>query len=244
MQDDAETWARKQVESAFQRMSLGREMQVPMGDAIHAEREWLQDAKQGRSTSARSPLVNTPDLKTPLPYHDYGDVEELRTPTPVVNPMKKATLQAHARLQANLRHDRMAQKGVQSLQEPAQVQGAKRKAAADKPAGSMPCRPEMADVPKPAQDVTNKVDMGDAVMGKPLLAIKDKEPEVEDGKAVGKKKRRPNNGPMQAVLKSYMAAKKQEGVSYREAQKLWLTSEERAGVVSSLSASERSKRRF
>ena len=38
------------------------------------------------STSARSPLVNTPDLKTPLPYHDYGDVEELRAPTAVVNP--------------------------------------------------------------------------------------------------------------------------------------------------------------
>ena len=137
----------------------------------------------------------------------------------------------------------MVQKGVQGLQEPAQVQGTKRKAAADKPA-SVPCRPEMADVPKPAQDVTNKVEMGQAVMGKPLLAIKDKEREVEDGKAVGKKKRRPNNGPMPAVLKSYMATKKQEGVSYREAQKLWLTSEERAGVVSSLSASERSKRRF
>ena len=87
-----------------------------------------------------------------------------------------------------------------------------------------------------------------AVMVKPLLAIKDKEPEQNPEKVAEtgneKKKRRPNNGPMQAVLNAFVAAKKREGMSYREAQKLWLTSEERAAVVNSLSASERAKRRF
>lgn len=229
-------------------MSLGREIQVDMGTAISAEREWLRDAKEGKSTSACSPVVNTPVQTMSLPYHDYSGVEELATPPAVVNPMKKAALQAHMRLQAKVKNNEcLAKKGLQSISEPAVRNSKKMKATADKPV-SMPCSPEMAAAPKLAQDVPSKAEMVHAVMVKPLLAIKDKEPEQNPEKVAEtgneKKKRRPNNGPMQAVLNAFVAAKKREGMSYREAQKLWLTSEERAAVVNSLSASERAKRRF
>ena len=232
-------------------MTLGREMQCDLQTAIQAEREWKMDAKEGRSCSARSPVVNTPS-PMPLPYHAVQT-----TPEPVVNPMKKAVLQANARLHAQVKERERVAKGAERHQvqvEQPEQKGQKRRMEVRPEVVSNGCvkgtetkAPErMSAVPVDPEHqggLAGKAELERQVVG--LFALEDKKPEPVDGtEGHKKKKRRPFNGPMYAPQTSYMQARRREGIAYREAQKMWVKSEERAAVVASLSASERSKRRF
>lgn len=271
--NEREAWAWNTVQEAFQKLTLGRELRCDMQTAIQAEKEWLSDARSGRSCSARNPVVNTPSPSmAPLAYHGMET-----TPSPVLNPMKKAAIQSQARLQAQLKEQEKAAKGARKHGLEASGQKSENPAAENVPqdmpdnaahadgvqASALPGQGQKrkvqgaegpvsenvpGDMPKAAEV---SADGGEAIYESPhhILAIMDKPAETEDAEGKekagkGTKKRKPNNGPMQAKLNEYIKRRRAEGLSYQDARKSWLASEERMSVVMSLSQSERTKRRF
>ena len=59
--------------------------------------EWKAHARAGAPSSARSPSVHTPEPLFKYPFEADG------TPAPLVKPMRKAEIQAQARLQSQLK---------------------------------------------------------------------------------------------------------------------------------------------
>ncbi len=68
------------------------------------------------------------------------------------------------------------------------------------------------------------------------------------GKKTKKPEKKPvkshSNGPMQAAKKDFMSEAKRQGLSYKESLQAWGESEERFAIVSSMSESERKRRRY
>ena len=88
------------------------------------------------------------------------------------------------------------------------------------------------------------------------VKVADKVPEVQDSSKKSskasksrskpsKKQRKPHDdGPMMQAMKAFMQKKMDSGKSYRQAQKKWLKSSERASIVGTLSETERKRRRY
>ena len=188
--------------------------------AAIADAWWRQDARAGRSCSASRPS-STMDTSTPTPKFQYHDVDSA-TPPNVPLPQSKVQLQAACRLKKALQgNGRVEEKAGEEKK--AQVDEAMPEngecEAEEKP--EMCADPDAEGLPDPAHHI-----LSDLVMGEP------------------KKKRKPNDGPLEAPYRRYMEAKKQEGVSFHEAQRGWKTSQERKQVVDQMSEAERKRRRY
>ena len=60
----------------------------------------------------------------------------------------------------------------------------------------------------------------------------------------GKKPSTPKGGPLASVMADFINNLKAQGYSYKQAQSLWRESSEREAIVSTMSESERKRRRY
>ena len=80
---------------------------------------------------------------------------------------------------------------------------------------------------------------------KPTVKVPKGKGKKVKGKAKGdNREKKAYSGPLTEAMKKFLKEKKEQGVSHREAQQLWMTSDERAAITAPMSDSERKRRRY
>lgn len=103
---------------------------------------------------------------------------------------------------------------------------------------------------KPAAHEAKKAEAEDSVCPKEtkLTEHTSKKAKNAQGKKKATKssssKRKPQNGPLTKAMREFMARCKQNGLKYQQALHQWKFSEERKAIVSTVSMSERARRRY
>lgn len=68
--------------------------------------------------------------------------------------------------------------------------------------------------------------------------------EIKNGKSTKAKKPNAKGGPLASVMADFINNLKSQGYSHKQAQSLWRESSEREAIVSTMSVSERKRRRY
>lgn len=181
-----------------------------------SDAEWFEKATDGAPSSHRPPSAAVTPSAKPFGYHE---VHTTPTPLRVVQPFKKAELQASKRLQAAMANPGDAEtltyaKKVKTDKMPPQH------------VGDEPRQVEPDQVPAEA----------DGCDGGPVPCTA--------GPSKAKKARKAANGPMQEHYAAFLVKKKGEGMSHLEAMRSWAASEERRAVLSTLPEAECRRRRY
>lgn len=142
------------------------------------------------------------------------------TPDPVAQPCKKRLLAADIRMTKQLEQYGMSKDEIRKVKEENEAR-------------------KLAKEALKVQKANEKAERDR------LKQAKKEQDQAEPGKEdASKKKRAAPAGPLVEACKSFVEARKAEGVKYFQALKLWKESEERRQIVAGLSESEIKRRRY